>query len=135
DFSLFQPVFFSTSNAGGKAPAWAEGADALQDAYDIETLKKLPVIVTAQGGDYPAAVYSMLRLASWGGIWIDAASTLRMAEESIIVLETVNRSVIDAALQRGVKNFIGANCTGSCMLMGLAGLFNNDLVEWITSMS
>ncbi|HLU18679.1 MAG TPA: aspartate-semialdehyde dehydrogenase [Pusillimonas sp.] len=135
DFSLFQPVFFSTSNAGGKAPAWAEGADALQDAYDIETLKKLPVIVTAQGGDYTSAVYPKLRAAGWDGIWIDAASTLRMAEDSIIVLDPVNRSVIDAALQRGVKNFIGGNCTVSCMLMGLAGLFNNDLVEWMTSMT
>lgn len=135
DFSLFQPVFFSTSNAGGKAPSWAEGADALQDAYDIETLKKLPVIVTAQGGDYTSAVYPKLRAAGWDGIWIDAASTLRMAEDSIIVLDPVNRSVIDAALQRGVKNFVGGNCTVSCMLMGLAGLFNNDLVEWMTSMT
>jgi len=135
DFSLFQPVFFSTSNAGGKAPAWAEGADALQDAYDIETLKKLPVIVTAQGGDYTSAVYPKLRAAGWDGIWIDAASTLRMSDDAIIVLDPVNRPVIDAALQRGVKNFIGGNCTVSCMLMGLAGLFNNDLVEWMTSMT
>ncbi len=135
DFSLFQPVFFSTSNAGGKAPAWAEGADALQDAYDIEALKKLPIIVTAQGGDYTTAVYPKLRAAGWSGVWIDAASTLRMADDAIIVLDPVNRPVIDAALQRGVKNFVGGNCTVSCMLMGLSGLFNNDLIEWMTSMT
>ncbi|WP_026068146.1 aspartate-semialdehyde dehydrogenase [Pusillimonas noertemannii] len=135
DFSLFEPVFFSTSNAGGKAPAWAEGAGALQDAYDIEALKKLPIIVTAQGGDYTTAVYSKLRSAGWDGIWIDAASTLRMADDAIIVLDPVNRPVIDAALKRGIKNYVGGNCTVSCMLMGLAGLFNNDLVEWMTSMT
>ncbi|MFA5596668.1 MAG: aspartate-semialdehyde dehydrogenase [Pusillimonas sp.] len=135
DFSLFQPVFFSTSNAGGKAPAWADGAGPLQDAYDIETLKKLPVIVTAQGGDYTTEVYPKLRAAGWDGIWIDAASTLRMKDDAIIVLDPVNRAVIDAALGRGVKNFVGGNCTVSCMLMGLAGLFNNDLVDWMTSMT
>ena len=135
DFSFIEPVFFSTSNAGGKAPAWAEGAGPLQDAYDIESLKKLPIIVTAQGGDYTTAVHSKLRAAGWNGIWIDAASTLRMADDSIIVLDPVNRSVIDAALARGVRDFVGGNCTVSCMLMGLAGLFNNDLVEWMTSMT
>jgi aspartate-semialdehyde dehydrogenase len=135
DFSLFQPVFLSTSNAGGKPPAWADGAGPLQDAYDIEALKKLPVIVTAQGGDYTTAVFPKLRAAGWDGVWIDAASTLRMADDAIIVLDPVNRPVIDAALQRGVKNFIGGNCTVSCMLMGLAGLFNQNLVQWMTSMT
>lgn len=135
DFSLFEPVFFSTSNAGGKAPAWAKGAGPLQDAYDIQALKKLPIIVTAQGGDYTTRVYPELRAAGWNGIWIDAASTLRMNDDAIIVLDPVNRPVIDTALGRGVKNFIGGNCTVSCMLMGLAGLFNNDLVEWMTSMT
>lgn len=135
DFSLFEPVFFSTSNAGGAAPSWADGAGALQDAYDIEALKKLPIIVTAQGGDYTTAVYGKLREAGWDGIWIDAASTLRMADDAIIVLDPVNRPVIDAALSRGVKNFVGGNCTVSCMLMGLAGLFNQGLVEWMTSMT
>lgn len=135
DFSLFQPVFFSTSNAGGAAPKWAEGAGPLQDAYDIEALKKLPIILTAQGGDYTSAVYPKLRAAGWDGIWIDAASTLRMADDSVIVLDPVNRDVIDAALAKGVKNYIGGNCTVSCMLMGLAGLFRNDLVEWMTSMT
>ncbi|MFW7342752.1 aspartate-semialdehyde dehydrogenase [Pollutimonas sp. H1-120] len=135
DFSLFQPVFFSTSNAGGAAPAWADGAGALQDAYDIEALKKLPIILTAQGGDYTTAVYPKLRAAGWNGIWIDAASTLRMADDAIIVLDPVNRPVIDAALKRGVKNYIGGNCTVSCMLMGLAGLFNQDLIQWMSSMT
>ncbi len=135
DFSLFQPVFFSTSNAGGAAPAWADGAGPLQDAYDIEALKKLPIILTAQGGDYTTTVYAKLRAAGWNGIWIDAASTLRMADDAVIVLDPVNRPVIDAALGRGVKNYIGGNCTVSCMLMGLAGLFNQDLIEWMTSMT
>ncbi|MYN12009.1 aspartate-semialdehyde dehydrogenase [Pusillimonas sp. TS35] len=135
DFSLFEPVFFSTSNAGGAAPAWATGAAPLQNAYDIEALRKLPIIVTAQGGDYTTQVYPKLRAAGWDGIWIDAASTLRMADDAIIVLDPVNRPVIDAALKRGVKNFIGGNCTVSCMLMGLAGLFNQDLVQWMTSMT
>lgn len=135
DFSLFEPVFFSTSNAGGAAPDWAKGAAPLQDAHDIAALKKLPIIVTAQGGDYTTAVYPKLRAAGWDGIWIDAASTLRMADDAIIVLDPVNRPVIDAAVGRGVKNFIGGNCTVSCMLMGLAGLFNNGLVEWMTSMT
>lgn len=135
DFSLFQPVFFSTSNAGGPAPKWAEGAPALQDAHDIDALKKLPIIVTAQGGDYTSAVYPKLRAAGWDGIWIDAASTLRMKDDAIIVLDPVNRPVIDAALQRGIKNYIGGNCTVSCMLMGLAGLFNSDLIDWMSSMT
>ena len=135
DFSLFEPVFFSTSNVGGAAPKWAAGAVALGDAYDIDALKKLPIIVTAQGGDYTTKVYSKLRAAGWNGVWIDAASTLRMADNAIIVLDPVNRPVIDAALQRGVKNYIGGNCTVSCMLMGLSGLFNQDLVEWMTSMT
>lgn len=135
DFALIEPVFFSTSNAGGAAPKWAEGAGALQDAYDIDALKKLPIILTAQGGDYTTEVYPKLRAAGWKGIWIDAASTLRMADDAIIVLDPVNRPVIDAALKRGVRNFIGGNCTVSCMLMGLAGLFNNDLVDWMTSMT
>ncbi|MGN6578711.1 MAG: aspartate-semialdehyde dehydrogenase [Bordetella sp.] len=135
DFAHFEPVFFSTSNAGGKAPAWAEGAGPLQNAYDIEALKKRPFVVTAQGGDYTTQVYGKLRNAGWNGLWIDAASTLRMADDAIIVLDPVNRPVIDTALKRGVRNFIGGNCTVSCMLMGLAGLFNNDLVEWMTSMT
>ena len=135
DFNLINPVFFSTSNAGGAAPAWAQGAGPLQNAYDIEALKKLPIILTAQGGDYTTEVFPKLRAAGWDGIWIDAASSLRMKDDAIIVLDPVNRGVIDAALSKGVKNFIGGNCTVSCMLMGLAGLFQQDLIEWMTSMT
>ena len=135
DFSLFEPVFFSTSNAGGAAPSWADGAGPLQDAYDIEALKKLPIIRTAQGGDYTTEVYPNLRAAGWDGLWIDAASTLRMEEDSIIVLDPINRDVIDNGLNKGIKQFIGGNCTVSCMLMGLGGLFKQDLVEWMTTMT
>ncbi len=134
DFARIDPVFFSTSNAGGKSPTWA-GETALQNAYDIDALKKLNTIVTAQGGDYTAEVYPKLRSAGWKGYWIDAASTLRMKDDAIIVLDPVNRSMIDAALKRGVKDFIGGNCTVSCMLMGLAGLFNQGLIQWMTSMT
>lgn len=134
DFALIDPVFFSTSNAGGRAPEWA-GATALQNAFDIDALKKLPIIVTAQGGDYTSEVYPKLRAAGWTGLWIDAASTLRMKDDAIIVLDPVNRSVIDAALKRGGRDFIGGNCTVSCMVMGLAGLFKAGLVEWMTSMT
>ena len=138
DFTHINPVFFSTSNAGGPAPTF-DGVEAeetsLQDAYDIETLKKLPIIVTAQGGDYTKAVYPKLREAGWDGIWIDAASTLRMEDTSIITLDPINRDVIDAGLAAGVKEFVGGNCTVSCMLMGLGGLFKQDLVEWGTAMT
>lgn len=134
DFALIDPVFFSTSNAGGRAPEWA-GATALQNAFDIDALKKLPIIVTAQGGDYTSEVYPKLRAAGWTGLWIDAASTLRMKDDAIIVLDPVNRPVIDAALKGGARDFIGGNCTVSCMVMGLAGLFKAGLVEWMTSMT
>ena len=134
DFAGFNPVFFSTSNVGGHAPDWA-GGGKLADAFDIESLKSLPIIVTAQGGDYTSAVYGKLREAGWKGYWIDAASTLRMDRETTIVLDPVNRDVIDAALARGLRSFAGGNCTVSCMLMGMAGLFRAGLVEWMTSMT
>ncbi len=135
DFNLIEPVFFSTSNAGGPAPSWAKGAAPLQDAYDIQALKRLPIIVTAQGGDYTSKVYPQLRSSGWDGIWIDAASTLRMDDESVIVLDPVNRNVIDTALRKGVRTYVGGNCTVSCMLMALGGLFQNDAIEWITAMT
>ncbi len=139
DFANINPVFFSTSNAGGASPSFlnsTEGdAGTLQDAFDIETLAKLPIIVTAQGGDYTKQVHGELRSRGWDGLWIDAASTLRMSDDSIIVLDPINRDVIDAGLSGGVKDFIGGNCTVSCMLMGLGGLFKNNLVEWGTSMT
>ncbi|MXN61824.1 aspartate-semialdehyde dehydrogenase [Bacillus sp. BGMRC0062] len=137
DFAELDPVFFSTSDAGGSAPAIDGLGDTgtLQDAHDLEALAKLPVLVTTQGGDYTSAVHGKLRAAGWDGIWIDAASTLRMDDDAVIVLDPVNRDVIDAALDRGVKDFVGGNCTVSCMLMGLGGLFRNGLVEWATSMT
>ncbi len=135
DFEGITPVFFSTSSAGRPAPQFAGDAGTLQDAYDLETLCRLPVIVTAQGGDYTKDVHGRLRAAGWDGLWIDAASTLRMNDDAIIVLDPVNRDVIDRGLAGGVKDFVGGNCTVSCLLMGLGGLFRNDLVEWATSMT
>lgn len=138
DFAHINPVFFSTSAAGKPAPEF-QGAsaetDTLQDAYDLDALLKLPIIVTMQGGEYTNEVYPKLRAAGWNGIWIDAASALRMADESIIVLDPINRDVIDAGLAAGVKEFVGGNCTVSCMLMGLGGLFKENLVEWGTAMT
>ena len=139
DFANINPVFFSTSNAGGAAPTLPvlHGGDAgkLEDAFDVDTLAKLPIIVTAQGGDYTKQVHSELRGRGWDGLWIDAASTLRMNDDSIIVLDPINRDVIDKGLVNGTRDFIGGNCTVSCMLMGLGGLFKNGLVEWGTSMT
>jgi len=135
DFDHIEPVFFSTSNAGGKAPAMAKNETTLKDANDIEALKKCDVVLTAQGGDYTNDVFPRLRAAGWNGYWIDAASSLRMKDDAIIVLDPVNLGVIKDALSKGVKNFIGGNCTVSCMMMGLGGLFEHDLVEWMTSMT
>ncbi|WP_066733347.1 aspartate-semialdehyde dehydrogenase [Cupriavidus sp. D384] len=135
DFDHIEPVFFSTSNAGGKAPAMARNETTLKDANDIEALKKCDVVLTAQGGDYTNDVFPRLRAAGWNGYWIDAASSLRMKDDAIIVLDPVNLGVIKDALSKGVKNFIGGNCTVSCMMMGLGGLFQHDLIEWMTSMT
>jgi aspartate-semialdehyde dehydrogenase len=135
DFALFEPVFFSTSNAGGKAPAQAQNETTLRDAYDLEQLRRCDIIVTAQGGDYTTAVFDKLRAAGWNGHWIDAASTLRMREDCVIILDPVNRPVIDAALAKGGRNWIGGNCTVSCMLMGVGALYKAGLVEWMTSMT
>ncbi|WP_151634176.1 aspartate-semialdehyde dehydrogenase [Noviherbaspirillum aerium] len=135
DFAHIEPVFFSTSNTGGKAPAMAKNETTLKDANNIDELKKCDIIITCQGGDYTTEIYPKLRGAGWNGYWIDAASTLRMKEDAIIVLDPVNLNVIKDALKRGVKNYVGGNCTVSCMLMGLGGLFQNDLVEWMTSMT
>jgi aspartate-semialdehyde dehydrogenase len=133
DFALIEPVFFSTSNAGGAAPSMAKNETKLFDAHDLAALKRCDVVVTAQGGDYTKAVYPKLREAGWKGYWIDAAKTLRMNDDAVIVLDPVNRPVIDAALARGVKDYIGGNCTVSCMLMGLGALFKADLVEWMAA--
>jgi aspartate-semialdehyde dehydrogenase len=135
DFAHIEPVFFSTSNAGGKAPAMAKNETTLKDASNIDELKKCDIIITCQGGDYTTEIFPKLRAAGWNGYWIDAASTLRMKDDAIIILDPVNLNVIKDALRRGVKNYIGGNCTVSCMLMGLGGLFEKDLVEWMTSMT
>lgn len=135
DFDLIEPVFFSTSNAGGKAPSQAKNEKTLKDAYDIEALKKCDVIITAQGGDYTSEVFPKLRAAGWDGHWIDAASTLRMNSDAIIVLDPVNLPVIQNAMSKGGKNWIGGNCTVSCMLMGVGALYKAGLVEWMTSMT
>jgi aspartate-semialdehyde dehydrogenase len=131
DFDLFEAVYFTTSQAGKPGP----DGQPLQSAKDLDALKKLDVVITCQGGDYTNEVYGPLREAGWKGYWIDAASSLRMADDSIIVLDPVNRDVIDKGLEAGVKTFVGGNCTVSLMLMGLGGLFDQELVEWTTSMT
>ncbi len=135
DFAHVEPVFFSTSNTGGAAPSMAKNEKTLKDAHDIEALKKCDIILTCQGGDYTTEIFPRLRSAGWNGYWIDAASTLRMQDDAIIVLDPVNLDVIKNGLQKGIKNYIGGNCTVSCMLMGLGGLFKHDLVDWMTSMT
>jgi aspartate-semialdehyde dehydrogenase len=133
DFALIEPLFFSTSNAGGAAPAQAKNEKKLFDANDVAALKRCDVIITAQGGEYTKAVYPQLRAAGWKGYWIDAAKTLRMNDDAVIILDPVNLPVIKNALAKGVKDYIGGNCTVSCMLMGLGALFKADLVEWMTA--
>ncbi len=135
DFGLIEPVFFSTSNAGGKAPAQAKNETTLKDAFDISALKKCDIIITAQGGDYTTDVYPKLRAAGWAGHWIDAASTLRMNDDAVIILDPVNMPVIKNALANGGKNWIGGNCTVSCMLMGVGALYKAGLVEWMSTMT
>ncbi len=135
DFDACNPVFFSTSQVGGLAPDVGKPVPVLQDAFDLETLQDMDVILSAQGGDYTEKIYGPLRAAGWKGYWIDAASTLRMAPESIIVLDPVNSQVIDEALAQGKTDFIGGNCTVSLMLMALGGLFQADKVEWVTAMT
>jgi len=133
DFALIEPVFFSTSNAGGQAPAWAKNETKLKDAFDIEALKKCAIIISAQGGDYTTEVFPKLRSAGWTGHWIDAASTLRMKDDAIIILDPVNLPVIQTALAKGGNNWIGGNCTVSCMLMGVGALYKAGLVEWMST--
>ena len=133
DFALIEPLFFSTSNAGGAAPSQAKNETKLQDAYDIAALKRCDIIVTAQGGDYTSEVFPKLRAAGWTGHWIDAASTLRMADDAVIVLDPVNLPVIKQSLARGGRNWIGGNCTVRCMLMGVGALYKAGLVEWMST--
>lgn len=135
DFALIKPVFFSTSQVGVAAPAVGKEAGLLQDALDIDVLKEMDVIISCQGGEYTKAVFPTLRAANWQGYWIDAASHLRMQEDAIIILDPVNRAVIDQGLQQGIKNYIGGNCTVSLMMMALGGLFQQGLIDWISAMT
>jgi len=133
DFDHFEPLFFSTSNAGGAAPSMAKNEKALKSAYDINELKRCDIIVTAQGGDYTTEVYGKLREAGWKGHWIDAASTLRMKDNAVIVLDPVNMPVIKNSLANGGNEWIGGNCTVSCMLIGVGALYKAGLVEWMST--
>ena len=135
DFAHIEPVFFSTSNAGGAAPAMAKNETRLKDAHDIEALKRCEIVITAQGGDYTSEIYPKLRAAGWKGHWIDAASTLRMKDDAVIILDPVNLPVIKNALAKGGRNWIGGNCTVSCMLMGVGALYKAGLVEWMNTMT
>jgi aspartate-semialdehyde dehydrogenase len=135
DFDHVEPVFFSTSQAGGKAPEIGKPAEPVKNASDLDELKKLPVIISCQGGDYTNDVYPRLRQEGWKGYWIDAASALRMKHDAVIVLDPVNMPLIKKAMSEGVKDYIGGNCTVSLMLMGMAGLFERDEIEWMTSMT
>jgi aspartate-semialdehyde dehydrogenase len=135
DFDHVEPVFFSTSQAGGNAPAIGKPAEAVKDANDVAALKSLPVIISCQGGDYTNEIYPKLRQAGWKGYWIDAASSLRMNDDAAIILDPVNMPLIKESLSRNIKNYIGGNCTVSLMLMGMAGLLQRDEIEWMTSMT
>ncbi|MBK7051682.1 MAG: aspartate-semialdehyde dehydrogenase [Rhodoferax sp.] len=133
DFALIEPLFFSTSNAGGKAPAQAKNETTLQDAFNIDALQRCDIIISAQGGDYTTEVFPKLRAAGWTGHWIDAASTLRMEKDAVIILDPVNMPVIQDAFSKGGKNWVGGNCTVSCMLMGVGALYKAGLVEWMST--
>ncbi len=135
DFDHLEPTFFSTSQAGGKGPAIGKGAEPVKNATDLAALKSLPVIVSCQGGDYTNDIYPKLRQAGWQGYWVDAASALRMNDDAAIILDPVNMPLIKNSLSKGVKNYIGGNCTVSLMLMGMAGLFQRDEIEWLTTMT
>ena len=135
DFKQFQPLFFTTSQAGQKAPDVGVDVPALVDAYDIDTLMEMDILLSCQGGSYTESVRPKLEANGWNGYWIDAASTLRMDDNAVIVLDPVNRAVIDQALNTGIKNYIGGNCTVSLMLMALGGLFESGMIEWMTSMT
>ena len=133
DFDLIEPVFFSTSNAGGTAPSMAKNETKLLDGHDVNALKACDIIITCQGGDYTSEVFPKLRAAGWKGHWIDAASTLRMKDDAVIILDPVNLPVIENALSKGGNNWIGGNCTVSCMLMGVGALYKAGLVEWMST--
>jgi len=133
DFDLIEPLFFSTSNAGGQAPVMARNETKLQDAFNIDALKRCAIIITAQGGDYTNDVFPKLRASGWNGHWIDAASSLRMKDDAVIILDPVNLPVIQQSLSQGGNTWVGGNCTVSCMLMGVGALFKAGLVEWMST--
>jgi aspartate-semialdehyde dehydrogenase len=135
DFDHIEPVFFSTSQAGGKGPAIGKSTEAVKNAMELAELKNLPVIISCQGGDYTNEIYPKLRREGWKGYWIDAASALRMNDDAVIILDPLNLELIKGSLAKGVKNYIGGNCTVSLMLMGMAGLFQRDEIEWMTTMT
>ncbi|MGH8679632.1 MAG: aspartate-semialdehyde dehydrogenase [Burkholderiales bacterium] len=135
DFDLIEPVFFSTSRAGGNAPEVGKAAPAVKDANDVSALKAMDSIISCQGGDYTNSIFPKLRTAGWNGYWIDAASALRMQPDSVIILDPVNLSVIREGLAKGIRNYIGGNCTVSLMLLAVHGLFKAGLVEWLTAMT
>jgi len=135
DFDEIDPVFFTTSNAGGPGPNVGKPVTALKDANDIKELAKHEVLISSQGGDYTKAIYPKLRASGWDGYWIDAASALRMEKDAVIILDPVNRPVIDKALASGMKTYVGSNCTVGLMLMAIDGLLKNDLVEWVSAMT
>ena len=135
DFDQIDPTFFTTSNVGGAGPGIGKPVGALKDANDVKELAKHDVLISCQGGDYTKAIYPKLRAAGWGGYWIDAAQALRMEKDAVLILDPVNRPVIDKAVASGVKNYIGGNCTVSLMLMAIDGLLKNDLVEWVSAMT
>ena len=135
DFDLIEPVFFSTTQAGGSGPQIGRAAAPVADARDLKALAAMDALISCQGSDYTTEIYPKLRAAGWDGYWIDAAKTLRMNDDAVIVLDPVNMPVIQRALKQGIRNFIGGNCTVSCMLMGMHGLFEHDLVEWMTCMT
>ena len=135
DFALIEPIFFTTSNVGGPAPSFAKNETKLLDAKDIQALSNCDIIITCQGGDYTNEIFPKLRAANWQGHWIDAASSLRMKDDAIIILDPVNKTVIDKALHSGGQNWIGGNCTVSLMLMAMGSLINKGWVEWISAMT
>ncbi|MGC9325534.1 MAG: aspartate-semialdehyde dehydrogenase, partial [Desulfomonilia bacterium] len=135
DFSGYEPIFYTTSQIGQKGPQIGMEIPPLKDAYDITDLKQADIVVTCQGSDHTKEVFPSLRKTGWKGYWIDASSALRMQDDSIIILDPVNRDVIDKGLKKGIKNYIGGNCTVSLMLMAVGGLFRHNLVEWVTSMT
>jgi aspartate-semialdehyde dehydrogenase len=135
DFDLVDPIFFSTSQAGSTGPSIGKTVPAVKDANDVNALAAMDILISCQGGEYTADIHPKLRKAGWKGYWIDAARHLRMAEDAMIILDPVNRAVIDRALDRGLKDFIGGNCTVSLMLMAMDGLFRADLIDWMTSMT